>query len=298
MRLPAAFAALALALMPAAAAAETLTNEQIVRLAAAGLGDQVLIAKIRASGNSFDTSIDGLLALRKKGVSNPVIAEMIAAGGGAKAGAAQGSGARVAAALSPDSPDPEVPHPPGIYLLVDWRSPTSMVALPPVTSRRTKSGNLVAYWLTGGIAKRSRKAVISERQAQVETLRRRPVFYFFFGKDGGAPSTGGILGTTDRIASPGDFNLIRFEVGDDGREAKVGSSSRFGSSHSVAEKDRIPFASTQVSPGVYRVQPGQDLAGGEYGFLYSSPSGSGSGDGEGQEVRVFDFSVGDGTSHR
>ncbi|MBO9499365.1 MAG: hypothetical protein J7496_04190 [Novosphingobium sp.] len=284
-------AAVACASLAVPAGAETLTNEQVIRLSAAGLGDQVLIAKIRASDNAFDTSTEGLLALRRKGVPNAVIAEMIAAGsreGKAAALRTSASADPAPAAFAPDSPDPAAPHPPGIYLLVDWRSPTAMVALPPVDSRRTKSGNLFAYWLTGGIARRSRKAVIPEQQARVETLRRRPVFYFYFGRPGAGDAAGGLLEVRDRAASPDDFALVRFAVKDKGREAKVGSSGRFGSSGGVPEKDRIAFVSTRLSPGVYSVQPEEDLADGEYGFVSPLPA---SGNAE-ERVRVFDFSVG------
>jgi hypothetical protein len=295
-------AALVFALVALPARAETLTNEQIVRMAAAGLGDQVLIAKIKASDNSFDTSTDGLLALRKKGVSNPVIAAMIAVdGAGPKAVAAPaltGSGVS-GAALSQDSPDPSVPHPLGIYLLADWRSPTRMVPIEPVTSDRTRSGSIIAYVLTGGLAKRSQKAVIPEAAARIETPRRRPIFYFFF-SDGRSDQARGGFWNPGSAISPGDFNLVRFDVDEDTRTAKIGSSNIMGSSRGVPWKDRIPFAFSQVSPGVYSVQPEQELENGEYGFIYSQPAGGGGGPARGdpQGARIFDFSVDDGTGDK
>ena len=276
------------------ASAETLTNEQIVRMAAAGLGDQVLIAKIKASDNKFDTSTDGLLALRKKGVSNAVIAAMIAADAAAPGTAAvafrPAEPVVPVRTLSADSPDPNVPHPLGIYLLADWRSPTRMVAIEPVTSERTKSGNLVAYLLTGGLAKRSRKALIHDAEARVRTPRRRPIFFFFL-RDGRSAEQGqGAFWNAGSAVSPGDFSLIRFDVDKDARKVKIGSSNIMGSRSGVTEKARIPFISLQVSPGVYSVQPENALENGEYGFLYS-PSTDGAG--QGQRVRIFDFSVGE-----
>lgn len=286
-------AAALLASAPRPASAETLTNEQIVKLAAAGLGDQVLIAKIRASDSAFDTTTDGLLALRKKGVSNAVIAEMISAGGsGRKAPVAEPERVGLPrAAMSADSPDPRVPHPPGIYLLADWRSPTRMVAIEPTTSARTRNGNLVAYVLTGGLSRMSHTAVIPDAAANTATPRKRPIFYFYFGD--GSGEGGRNFWSADAANSPDDFLLIRLRAKKQRREAVVGSSGIAGSNSGISEKERIPFTVSRIAPGVYQAQPEADLENGEYGFVYASLPAAAPGGG-GQRVRVFDFSVDDG----
>src|SRR5262245_53154341 len=61
----------------AAFAQETLTNQSIMEMLKAGLSERVVIAKIRTSPTSFDTSTDALIALKKNGVPEKVIEAMM-----------------------------------------------------------------------------------------------------------------------------------------------------------------------------------------------------------------------------
>ncbi len=58
---------------------------------------------------------------------------------------------------------------------------------------------------------------------------------------------------------------------------KVGSFNIGGAQGRRDGEGPIPFSYSQVSPGVYRVQPDLELTDGEYGFLYSSSTGGGPG---------------------
>jgi len=61
----------------AAAPAAALTNEQVVQMAKAGLGEDNILATIRdARHSSFDLSVDAQVRLAQEGVSNRVIAAM------------------------------------------------------------------------------------------------------------------------------------------------------------------------------------------------------------------------------
>ncbi len=57
-----------------------LTNSTVIELAKAGLSDDILISKIRSSSTAFDLSPEGLIHLRKSGVSNAVLSAMMAPG--------------------------------------------------------------------------------------------------------------------------------------------------------------------------------------------------------------------------
>ncbi len=61
----------------ASVAPAELTNDDIVRMAKAGLPGDVVIATIRSSSCKFDTSPDALQGLKSAGVPDPVIAEMV-----------------------------------------------------------------------------------------------------------------------------------------------------------------------------------------------------------------------------
>ena len=106
---------------PASGYAETLNNEAILNLLNAGLGDDVVIAKIKTTIAGFDLSTAQVIALKQKGVSGPVLAAMISAS--------------VVVAMSIDSPDPLVPHPSGIYL---W-GPTKMTRIESTITRQARN---------------------------------------------------------------------------------------------------------------------------------------------------------------
>jgi hypothetical protein len=57
-----------------------LKNEDIVKMAKAGLDDALIIAKIGSSKCQFDTSTDALIQLKQSGVSPAVLKAIMGAG--------------------------------------------------------------------------------------------------------------------------------------------------------------------------------------------------------------------------
>ena len=157
-----------------------------------------------------------MIALKKSGVSSPVIAAMIEA--------ANGAGVSANATSSSDSPDPKVPHPSGIYLLAQWMPDPKMLAIDPITSNQTKTGGFLGYALTAGIASISFKTVVPNAHARVAADVVRPTFYFYFDQANRSLSSGGAasLWLSGSVTSPNEFSLVRFKVKDGRREAKVG----------------------------------------------------------------------------
>lgn len=270
--------------------AETLTNKNVVDLVMAGLGDEAVIAKVRASTATYDLATNDLIILKKSGVSGSVIAAMI------EADARGGVPSR--AALSADSADPLVPHPSGLYMLADWLPQPKMVRLDPTISNQSKTGGLLGYAFTGGIASLSIKAVIPNVTAPIKANRSRPTFYFYFDEANRAPSqppAGSVWlsGAASAVSSPNEFTLVSFEIKKDRRETRVGSMNLAGAKSGVMDKDRIAFVYEQIAPGVFKVSPKADLPAGEYGFLYAIGGGTGPGmwsRGTGAS-RIFDFSI-------
>lgn len=270
---------LALALLASAAGAETLTNDTVLSMTQAGLGDEVIVAKIKGSPNSFDLSTASVIAMKQRGVSSPVLAAMI---GGPTAGA-PGS-------LSADSPDPTVPHYAGVYLLKSWLPEPKMVRIDPTTSTQTKTGGMLGYAFTGGLASLSVKAVIPNETARITSTVPTPTFFLFV--DTTTPNfLSGSIGTG---VTPAEFSLVPLAMKKGRREARVGSMNIGGAKAGVMDKDRIPFSYDQVGQGVYKIILGRPLAPGEYAFLYSVSAGSGVGitSGGAMASRVFDFSIG------
>ncbi len=280
--------ALAAATFSVPVAAETLNNANVIELVKIGLGDEAVVAKIKASAAQFDTSTSALIALKQAGASSSVIAAMIEAANGANVSAN--------AQMSSDSSDPKVPHPSGIYLLADWLPEPKMMVIDATTSNQTKTGGFLGYALTAGIASMSFKTVVPRPNARVVTQRTRPTFYFYFDQAGRSLSNGGgsAFWVAGAVTSPNEFSLVRFDVKNDRREAKVGKFNIGGAKAGVMDKDRIPFTYTTIAPGVYEVKPDNELAGGEYGFIYSASTGGGgvgiAGMGA-QTSKIFDFSI-------
>lgn len=264
------------------AAAEVVTNETVLKLLGAGLPDQAIIAKIRTSKTQFDLSTDRLIELKTKGVSGPVLAAMLE------------PAPQAAAEFSTDSADTSVPHYPGVYMF--GAQDNKMTRMMATSSNQAKTGGVLGYALTMGIASASVKATIPGASAKVQTPNARPVFYLFFdesvprGLQGNGSSTW-TTGNGSITTSPEELSLVRFMEKENAREARVGSMNIAGAKQGVMDKDRIAFDSTLVRPGVFRVTPSANLEPGEYGFIQALTGGNVSGGGGAMTARVFDFGI-------
>lgn len=275
-------AALSLAAPPAARAAEILNNDVVLKMLAAGLPDEAVVAKIKSSQTAFDLSTDRLIELKSKGVSGAVMAAMLT------------PAAAPVQELSTDSPDPATPHYPGVYMF--GPKDNKMVRMMATSSNQAKTGGLFGYALTMGIASMSVKATIPGASAKIQTSNGRPTFYMFF--DESVPralqSNGNSIWTSGAgsiTSSPAELSLVRFSEKKDAREARVGSMNIAGAKQGVMDQDRIPFEAEQVRAGVFKITVNIDLAPGEYGFIQALTGGNVSGGGGAMTARVFDFGI-------
>jgi len=261
-------------------AAETLNNATVVQLVKAGIGNEAVIAKIKATDGKYDLSTDDLIALKNDGVSGEVIAAMIA--GPVKSEPA-------AAAMSLTDINPMTPHPSGLYLID--AAANRLARIDPTVSNQAKTGGIFGYALTGGIASMSIKVAISGEAARVIAPSGSPSFYFFF--DASNPQTANIAsswsaGSAQTVSSPSEFTLIKLMEKKGRREARVGSMNIGGAKTGVMDHDRIPFDYQMVREGVYKVTPKEPLEAGQYGFIYAL---SGGGTGGAMTARIFDFAI-------
>jgi hypothetical protein len=68
-----------------------MTNRDVIRLVKAGIPDDIIESKIRQSKTHFDTSVQGLVALKEAGVSDSLISVMVNAGAGSSQPAPEGA---------------------------------------------------------------------------------------------------------------------------------------------------------------------------------------------------------------
>jgi len=98
-----------LAVSPLLFAQQALNNDAVIKLVKAGLSDDLIVSTINASPGTYDTSADGIIALKTAGASDKVVSTVVA-----RAAAA----AQPAMAPAPPSPSPAAgpgaaPVPPG-----------------------------------------------------------------------------------------------------------------------------------------------------------------------------------------
>jgi hypothetical protein len=95
----------AFVLVVPAEAQQGLTNTDIVKMQAAGLSESIILSTVNTQPAAYDTSTDGLLALKKAGVSDAVVAAMISRNAVMKSGVANPSGTNLPSA-APSGPPP------------------------------------------------------------------------------------------------------------------------------------------------------------------------------------------------
>jgi hypothetical protein len=274
MRFIVSMIAIGAAALSAPAMAGALSKQSVLQLDQLELGDDAIVAKIEADKVDFDLSADEMIELKKQGVSSAVIAAMISN--------------RYVAKIEPslDSPDPQVPHPAGLYALHS-DAPARMQKMEPTVSNQAKTGGILGYALTGGIASMSVKAAIQQETSRVPVLSQ-PQFFFFSAESNGDDGGAWASGTNTVVSSPAELTLVRLMKKSGRREARVGSMNIGGAKTGVMDKDRLEFSHKLVRPGVYQIEILKPLAPGEYGFIYSLSGGGANG---AMTARIFDFTV-------
>jgi len=252
-----------------------LTNQDVIEMVNLGLSEDVIIAKIRSvSGTDalrFDTSVDGLKALKTANVPDAVIKVMINPAPPPPPVIATST----AISLDPNLPPPEV----GVY----WKDGATFVLIQGRAISQAKAGGRAASYFTYGMRGQHWDATLEGPTSNNRLKDRRPMFYFYV-PDG---------------ASAADYVLIKLEKKSDRREFQVGSFGGIGGGKSGVKKDKeIPITSEHVGIRMYKVTLEGDLKPGEYAFFMgtgdqanmsagrvSSSSGGSAGG------RVYDFSI-------
>jgi hypothetical protein len=269
------------------AAQQALNNDAVIKLVKAGLSDDLIVSTINAQAGSYDTSTDGLIALKTAKVSDKVVAAIVGKAA-APAPAAPSAMAPVPAPPAPvadDPDDPAAPHDPGVYLMTTGPDgKRKMVFMDRANVAGAKTSNMMGAAFSYGIAKAKVKIDIPGARANTRTTEASPVFYMYFPP---AISTGG-LGGTDVITSPSQFSLLTLEDKKDHRETLVGKIGLNGANTGVDEKKALAFTSQRLRSQAYKVTLSENLKGGEYTFFATTHV---SGTQNGDTYIVYDFGV-------
>ena len=257
--------------------AKRLTNEDVIAMAKAGLSDEVIIAKIRATGATgegaavFDTSVDGLKTLKDANVSDAVIKVMINPAP---------PPAPVVAAVAPMTIDPNLPPPEvGVY----WKNGPSFVFIQGRALDQEKVGGRAGSYFTDGMRNQHWDAIVYGPHSGNIVKERRPTFYLYV-PDGNDAA---------------DYTLLVLNKKGDRREFQVGSFGGVSGGKSGVKRDKlIDFKAEHVGIRTYRLTLAQDLRPGEYGFFMGTGTSQtmagargGNRSGGAASGRLYDFSI-------
>ena len=222
-----------------------MTNKDVLDLVALGLGDDVVIEKIRTSSQTgFDTDLESLKTLKAARVSDAVIRVMI----NPKAAVAPVAPTASVAAAPPANPD--VPEEVGVYIRMAGK--LTEVA-PEVVGYKT--GGVMKGIATQGLDKGHRNGTV---QGPKSVLQVASDAEFIIRVPEGTAIT--------------EYQLLRLDMKGNRREFRAWTGGVFHSSEG-AEKNAEKFESEKVAPRTFRVKL-PVLKKGEYGFL---PPGNTSG---------------------
>jgi hypothetical protein len=271
----------------AAQAQKPLTNDDVVQMVKAGFDEPTILKAIESGTPDFDTSVQGLIALKQAGISQTIISGMLAAtkanadkkeaeakaaearaaeakaaearaaeAKAAEARAAEAKAAAEQAALEKAAADKaaaeknkDVPDDVGVYAKV--KGELAEVYAEVVN---WKSGGVGERMLTLGATKGHVNGYVSKPKSKLQL--GTPIDFIIKCKEGETPS---------------EYQLLKLDEKGDRREFRAITGGVYHSSGG-ADKNAMPFDFEKIAPRTYRLKLGV-LKHGEYGFL---PPGGGS----------------------
>jgi hypothetical protein len=226
-----------------AQAQQGLTNTDIIKMQSAGLSESIILSSVNTQPAAYDTSTDGLLALKKAGVSDAVLAAMISRNALMKSGVGNASGTNLPSA-APAGPPPGVDEV-GVYYQDKNK------AWHPIPSEivNTKSGGLLKSIATDGIVKGDTNGHIKGAESPTKLTTGLNILIFM-------PET----------YSATDYILVKLHQNSNNREFRAMTGGVFHSSGG-ATKDTVEFGSQKLAPHVYELTFVAPLTPGQYGII-------------------------------
>jgi hypothetical protein len=218
-------------------AQKSLTNDDVIKMAKAGLSDDIIVQSINAQPGAFKTGGSDLVALKTAGLSDRVVGAMIGKGIPSANGAHEPAPVVAPAAAGVD----EV----GVYYK-DQNGKWVQMS-PEIVNY--KSGGALKSFATNGIIKQDKNGHIAGKAAKLQLTRQTSILMYV--TEGTAPE---------------EYLLIKFRVNSDNREFR---SQTGGVVHSSTgdQRDTVEFKATKIGPRMYQFDLTPDLKVGEYGIL-------------------------------
>jgi len=265
---------------------DTVTNKTVISLHKAGLGKEIITAKINTSACNFDLSTDGLINLKKNGVPDDIVAFMISKGNSPPPVQQNNIPQQNNTPQQNTAPDQssqaggELSLQPGLYYF-DANS-NNYVEIDAAIFSNSKSGGLGETLLrteVSGLFNAKLKESLSGIDANLKINNAKPLFVFVIdiinGKDG------------PNVKTPNEIILVKLKPGKNDRELVVGKTNSVGSEMGIDDKVKLAFTYNKVQKGLYEVSSNDPLPTGEYCFMYAASSSGG----QGAVYTAYDFSI-------
>ena len=214
-----------------------MSNDSVLRMAKAGLSDDLIVQTIGSQPGLYATDAESLILLKQAGVSERVISAMI------NRGRIQITGSAAPVVLSDVN---EI----GVYYkdrYGKWQPMESEVV-------HIKSGGFIKSTVTRGIIKEDRNGHVNGRESKL--LLPRPIEFLIYTPEG---------------VDVTEYDLLRFRLNSDNREFRALTGGVFHSTGG-AQRDEVPFKPVKTAPHTYQFTLGTETPGAEYGIL---PPGTG-----------------------
>ena len=239
---------------------KTLTNQEIIKLVTAGMDEDLITGVIASQPSSFLLAPDDLIALKGAGVSQKVIAAMVAKGSGPGASSTPSAGPGVPVKGDGTTAVHEI----GVYfkLAGSWQDME-----PEVISFKT--GGVLKSIGTYGIVKGDINGHI--KGAQSKTALKTPVEIMIYTPEG---------------VSATEYQLLHLHSQSDSREFRTVTGGVFHKSGG-ATRDAVEFEAKKTASRTYSLE--LNLKSGEYGIL---PPSSGDATGSSGRIgKIYSFQV-------
>ena len=239
------------------AAQQTLNNDSVVKLVKAGLSDDLIVSTINASAGNYDTSANGLIALKTAGVGDKVISAVVLK---ASAPSAAPVAATLASALPAGIDDA------GVYY--KEKSGKWIALMPEVVNFKT--GGVMKSMASMGTVKGDINGHIKGPKAKLSLTF--PAVIAIYVPEGVAIT---------------EYQLLRLRTNSDSREFRSVTGGVFHVSGG-ATRDVLDFQSDKIAPRVYQITMQSALGKGEYGIL---PPGANGTSNLGSSGKIYSMSI-------
>ncbi len=242
-------------LCPVLFAQEPLNNASVIKLVKAGLSEDLVVTTINSSPGKYDTSANGIIALKRAGATDKEVASIVLKASGVSASTPAAPPAPVNQAPAGSSSAGLVFLPGalpagvdsiGIYYLdrvgYTWKEVPAEVV-------NFKSEGALKHYASAGVLKGEMMGIVGGNRSSL--FLKAPASFILYVPEG-------------RV--PGEYQLLHLHANADSREFRAANG---GIVHDAggALRDVTDFTARKIAPRLYLIEFDEDMDRGEYGFL-------------------------------